>query len=170
MRTTLRSPAGMRPKPTTPRVCKSTSENHLSVRTVLRTPGSNVPLQGAQLPRLIASRLALAQQAEQRLALQRWITLEQLGDQRPVFSKRVGPRAVGPRLLELAGQPSAAFIRPRRAHAHARTCGSLFLSSAFGAFAQHHEDLRVLLHRTPIVLKHDVAPAPQPSASGGKSD
>jgi len=78
--------------------------------------------------------------------------------------------SVGPRLFELAGQPGAAFIRPRGAHAHTRTCGSLFLGSAFGAFAQHQEDLRVLLHRTPIVLEHDVAPAPQPRASGGNSD
>jgi hypothetical protein len=39
-----------------------------------------VPLQRAQLPLLIATRLAFAQQPEQRLALQRRVVLEQPGD------------------------------------------------------------------------------------------
>ena len=77
-------------------------EHHLTIRSVLRTPGGDVPLQGAQLPLLIATRLAFAQQSEQRLTLQRWVVLKQLGDPRPVVGKRVGPRAVRPRLLELA--------------------------------------------------------------------
>jgi hypothetical protein len=113
--------------------------------------------------------VAIAQQPEQRLALQRRIVLEQFGDPRPIVDKRVGPRTVGSRLPELARQFGAAFVLPHGAHAHTRARGSLFLSSAFGTFAQHYKDLRVLLHRTPIVLEHDGGPAPQVTASSGSS-
>src|SRR5215204_1831404 len=145
-------------------------KHHLSVRPVLGAPRGYVPLQRPQLPFPIATWLPVAQQPEQRLALQGWIVFEQLDNPGPIVDKRVGSRAVGPRLPELARQSGAAFILPHGAHAHTRPRGSLFLSSAFGTFAQHYKDLRVPLHRTPFVLEHDGGPAPQLTASSGSSD
>jgi len=77
-------------------------KHHLTVGTVLAAPGGDVPLQRPQLTFLIATWLTVAQQPEQRLALQRRVVLEQIDDPRPVVGKRVGPRAVGSRLPELA--------------------------------------------------------------------
>ena len=78
-------------------------KDHLAVRTILSSPGRDMPLQRAQLALLIPTRVALAQQPEERLALERRVVLQERGDPRPVLSKWVGTRAIRARLLELAG-------------------------------------------------------------------
>src|SRR5579859_2683062 len=135
-------------------------KDHLAARTVLSPPRRDLTMQRAQLTRLVAARVELLQEPEQRRALQRRITLELASDPGPVLSERTRPGPIGARLLKLAGQLAASFVATQRAHAHACPRRGLFLSSTFGALAPHQQYLRVALHAAPFVRKlHDATPS-----------
>src|SRR5205823_11302410 len=108
-------------------------EDDLTARPVLGTPGGDLPLQGAELYRLIPSGGLVAEEGEQCGGLQRGIPFKLAGDPGPVRRKRVRPRAIATRLRELARQTAAPLIGPGRAHAHPGTCRGLLLGSTFGS-------------------------------------
>jgi hypothetical protein len=68
-------------------------EDDLPLGAVQRPPGGDPALQGAQLPRPVARRVAGAQQPEEGGRLQRRVALELGAEPRPDLREGVGPRA-----------------------------------------------------------------------------
>jgi hypothetical protein len=76
-------------------------ERHVLVGSVRGAPEVNEPLQGAQLPRLVAPGVLLAEHLEERLGLERGGVFERLLDLVAVIGERVFARAPVPRRLHL---------------------------------------------------------------------
>ncbi len=121
-------------------------EEDLLGRTVLRPPGGDLALEGAELDGLIVVRPAFAEQGEERRRLQGRVAGQLLLDPRPVVGKRIGARAIAAWRQQLAGQRAAVVRRRGRAHAHPRPRGGLFLGLPFRSFPEHDPDLPVGLH------------------------
>ena len=68
-------------------------EKHFHIRTVLRFPDIDPPLQRANLTRLVAARIQRLQVLEQHVRLERRRQLQQCDDLRPIIGERVRPRA-----------------------------------------------------------------------------
>src|SRR5689334_4277837 len=77
-------------------------KHDLLFRTTLSTPERNPALEGAELPKLIAARMLVAQQGKQGLSLHRAVAFQMCLYPRPVVGEWVGARAIRPRLFELA--------------------------------------------------------------------
>jgi hypothetical protein len=78
-------------------------EDDRALGAVLRPPGRDVALQGAQLDRRVAPGVALAQQREEGRRLQRRVARQLRLDPRPLVLEGIRAGAMGPRLLQLAG-------------------------------------------------------------------
>ena len=116
---------------------------------MLGAPERNPTLKRAELALLIAFGVLVAEQRKQRVGLYGAIAFQMRLHPGPVIGERVGTRAIGAWLLELAGQRAAPLIVARRIGMHARPGSSLFLGFAFVAFAEHDMYLCISLHGRP---------------------
>lgn len=94
-------------------------EHDLLVRPALGAPGLHPPLQGAQLPLVVASRVRFSQDLEERLGFER----RGLGQPRfelgPVFDERILVRPPVARLRPLGRQLAVSYVRPCGLAVHA---------------------------------------------------
>ncbi len=124
-------------------------EDHFLVGTMQCTPAGDMALERAQLVGLIAPRMALTQELEQRLGLQRGIALELGVDPGPVGGEGVGAGALGARCLELAGERAGAQVLAGGGHAHPSPSGRLVDGFPLMSFTEHALHLAVRFHWAP---------------------
>ena len=77
-------------------------KDDLLVRAVLGSPERDTPLEGAELPGLIAPRKLVKEQGKQGVCLQGAVAFETGLHPRPISGKGVGARALAAGLAQLA--------------------------------------------------------------------
>ena len=97
-------------------------KDDLLLRPRHSTPSGNVPLQGPDLGRSIATWVLLTEQRKQGGPLQRWIAFELCDHPGPVLLKRIVAGSPGMRTLELRRKLARLFIFAGGALAHPCAC------------------------------------------------
>jgi hypothetical protein len=106
-------------------------KDDILLRPMQRFPLRDMTLQRADLDRLVALRMPLAQQRKQRGPLQGRVSFQLRYDPRPIFFKRIRTRSPRVGTFQFAGQLSRPFIPASRSLAHSRFRSGDLLGGSF---------------------------------------
>src|SRR5207244_3809024 len=121
-------------------------KDHLLLRSMQRSPSSDMPSQRAILRGTIATRMLFTQQGKQRRGLQRGIAFELLHHPGPVLLKRIFACGPALRMLQFRRPLAGLFILASGSFTHARSRSRYTLGSLFSSFRHIQLDLMIVFH------------------------